>query len=117
MVNNTNAKTVAIYHLTDNPYFPAMVGLNDKRVEKLGVEVAAVTTGLSKDEFSRQVNKTRWDPDIVYISADNLRGIGFAKEAVVAYNHLFLLGISQPYLITKSGGDAVDGCYDWFIWW
>lgn len=114
MVNNTNAKTAAIYHLTDNPYFPAMADLMTNELKKLGVEVAAVTTGLSKDaEFSRQVNEIKAaDPDIVYISADNLRGIGFMKEAFRRrlQPSVFIGGISQLVPDTiKSGGDAVDG--------
>ena len=114
MVNDTNAKTAAIYHLTDNPYFPAMADLMTNELKKLGVDVAAVTTGLSKDaEFSRQVNEIKAsNPDIVYISADNLRGIGFMKEAFrrQLQPSVFIGGISQLVPDTiKSGGDAVEG--------
>ena len=52
------------------------------------------------------------DPDIVYISADNLRGIGFMKEAFRRrlQPSVFIGGISQLVPDTiKSGGDAVDG--------
>ena len=114
MVKDTNAKTAAIYHLTDNPYFPAMAELMTNELTKLGVNVAAVTTGLSKDaEFSRQVNEIKASkPDIVYISADNLRGIGFMKEAFrrQLQPSVFIGGISQLVPDTiKSGGDAVEG--------
>jgi branched-chain amino acid transport system substrate-binding protein len=114
MVKDTNAKTAAIYHLTDNPYFPAMAELMTNELTKLGVNVAAVTTGLSKDaEFSRQVNEIKAsNPDIVYISADNLRGIGFMKEAFRRQlkPSVFIGGISQLVPDTiKSGGDAVEG--------
>lgn len=114
MVKHTNAKSAAIYHLTDNPYFPAMADLMTNELKKLGVDVAAVTTGLSKDaEFSRQVNEIKAsNPDIVYISADNLRGIGFMKEAFRRQlkPSVFIGGISQLVPDTiKSGGDAVEG--------
>ena len=114
MVKHTGAKTAAIYHLTDNPYFPAMAELMTKELSKLGVEVKATATGLSKDaEFSRQVKEIKSvAPDIVYLSADNLRGIGFMKEAFrrKLQPSVFIGGISQLVPDTiNSGGEAADG--------
>ena len=114
MVKHTDAKTAAIYHLTDNPYFPAMAELMTKELSKLGVEVKATATGLSKDaEFSRQVKEIKSvAPDIVYLSADNLRGIGFMKEAFrrKLQPSVFIGGISQLVPDTiNSGGEAADG--------
>ena len=114
MVKHTNAKTAAIYHLTDNPYFPAMAELMTKELSKVGVEVKATATGLSKDaEFSRQVKEIKSaNPDIVYLSADNLRGIGFMKEAFRRrlQPSVFIGGISQLVPDTiNSGGEAAEG--------
>lgn len=114
MVKHTNAKTAAIYHLTDNPYFPAMAELMTKELSKVGVEVKATATGLSKDaEFSRQVKEIKsTNPDIVYLSADNLRGIGFMKEAFRRrlQPSVFIGGISQLVPDTiNSGGEAAEG--------
>ncbi len=114
MVKHTGAKTAAIYHLTDNPYFPAMADLMTKELAKLGVEVKATATGLSKDaEFSRQVKEIKSaNPDIVYLSADNLRGIGFMKEAFRRrlQPSVFIGGISQLVPDTiNSGGEAAEG--------
>ena len=114
MVKHTGAKTAAIYHLTDNPYFPAMAELMTKELSKLGVEVKATATGLSKDaEFSRQVKEIKSvAPDIVYLSADNLRGIGFMKEAFrrKLQPSVFIGGISQLVPDTiNSGGEAAEG--------
>ncbi len=114
VATQTGAKTAGIYHLTDNPYFPAISELMKNELTKRGVEVKAVVTGLSKDsDFSRQVNELRSvDPDIVYVSADNQRGIGFMKEA---YRRglkpdVFVGGISQLVPDTiKSGGKATVG--------
>ncbi len=114
MVESTGAKTAGIYHLTDNPYFPAISELMKEHLTKQGVDVKVVTTGLSKDaDFSRQVNELRAaKPDIVYVSADNQRGIGFMKEA---YRRglkpsVFIGGISQLVPDTiKSGGKATNG--------
>lgn len=114
IVTHTGAKTAGIYHLTDNPYFPAISELMKNELTKRGVEVKAVVTGLSKDsDFSRQVNELRSvDPDIVYVSADNQRGIGFMKEA---YRRglkpdAFVGGISQLVPDTiKTGGKATVG--------
>ena len=114
MVKHTGAKTAAIYHLTDNPYFPVMADLMTKELAKLGVEVKATVTGLSKDaEFSRQVKEAKSvDPDIVYLAADNLRGIGFMKEAFRRrlQPSVFIGGISQLVPDTiNSGGKATEG--------
>ena len=114
MVKHTNAKTAAIYHLTDNPYFPAMAELMTKELSKVGVEVKATATGLSKDaEFSRQVKEIKsTNPAIVYLSADNLRGIGFMKEAFRRrlQPSVFIGGISQLVPDTiNSGGEAAEG--------
>jgi branched-chain amino acid transport system substrate-binding protein len=114
MVKHTGAKTAAIYHLTDNPYFPVMAELMTKELAKLGVEVKAIATGLSKDaEFSRQVKEIKSvDPDIVYLAADNLRGIGFMKEAFRRRLQptVFIGGISQLVPDTiNSGGEATAG--------
>ena len=114
MVKHTNAKTAAIYHLTDNPYFPAMAELMTKELSKVGVEVKATATGLSKDaEFSRQVKEIKSaNPDIVYLSADNLRGIGFMKEAFRRrlQPSVFIGGITQLVPDTiNSGGEAAEG--------
>lgn len=114
VVANTGAKTAGIYHLTDNPYFPAISELMKKELSDRGVEVKAVVTGLSKDaDFSRQVNELRAaDPDIVYVSADNQRGIGFMKEAFRRrlQPDAFIGGISQLVPDTiNSGGEATEG--------
>lgn len=114
VIAHTGAKTAGIYHLTDNPYFPAISDLMKKELTKRGVEVKAVVTGLSKDsDFSRQVNELRSvDPDIVYVSADNQRGIGFMKEAFRRRlkPDAFVGGISQLVPDTiKSGGEATVG--------
>ncbi|MCR9139934.1 MAG: ABC transporter substrate-binding protein [Alphaproteobacteria bacterium] len=114
VVSNTGAKTAGIYHLTDNPYFPAISELMKKELTDRGVEVKTVVTGLSKDaDFSRQVNELRAaDPDIVYVSADNQRGIGFMKEAFRRrlQPDAFIGGISQLVPDTiKSGGEATEG--------
>lgn len=114
VVEHTGAKTAGIYHLTDNPYFPAISELMKKELAERGVEVKAVVTGLSKDsDFSRQVNELRAaDPDIVYVSADNQRGIGFMKEAFRRrlQPDAFVGGISQLVPDTiKSGGEATEG--------
>lgn len=114
VVANTGAKTAGIYHLTDNPYFPAISELMKKELADRGVEVKAVVTGLSKDaDFSRQVNELRAaDPDIVYVSADNQRGIGFMKEAFRRrlQPDVFVGGISQLVPDTiNSGGEATEG--------
>lgn len=114
VVAHTGAKTAGIYHLTDNPYFPAISELMKDELTKRGVEVKVIVTGLSKDaDFSRQVNELRSaDLDIIYVSADNQRGIGFMKEAF--RRHLkpavFIGGISQLVPDTiKSGGEATVG--------
>lgn len=114
VVTHTGAKTAGIYHLTDNPYFPAMADLMAEELAKRGVEVTIVVTGLSKDsDFSRQVNQLRAeDPDIIYVAADSQRGIGFMKEAFRRglKPDLFIGGISQLVPDTiKSGGEATAG--------
>lgn len=114
VVGHTGAKTAGIYHLTDNPYFPAISELMKQELTDRGVEVKVVVTGLSKDsDFSRQVNELRSaDPDIVYVSADNQRGIGFMKEAFRRrlQPDAFVGGISQLVPDTiKSGGEATEG--------
>jgi len=91
-----------------------MAELMTKELSKVGVEVKATATGLSKDaEFSRQVKEIKSaNPDIVYLSADNLRGIGFMKEAFRRrlQPSVFIGGISQLVPDTiNSGGEAAEG--------
>ncbi len=108
-------KTVGLYIMKDNIYFPSIA---DQAIipelKKAGIEVVAVTDGVSKDtDYSRQVNELKAaNPDVVYLLANTLPAINFMKEARRRglKPKYFLGGISQLTADTlKSGGSAMEG--------
>lgn len=109
------AESAGFLILQDNPYFPSIAeNAIMPALEKLGIEVKAVTEAVSSDrDFTRQVDQLRKaDVDIVYVLAGAQAGVAFMKEARRRGLNpkAFIGGISQLTADTlSSGGDAVEG--------